>query len=475
MELSGDETSDAAAQLTRKNNRRKKKSTEAGLSRPGLNARQCAQRLLSAIVDARTPMDALTDDAHGHPTYLALERRDRSLVRAILMAALRYRGDLEAFIDRFVERPLPEGAHSLRAILHVASAQILFLDVPAHSAVDLAVECANRDPRNRRFAALINAITRRMVREKGSLLSAVQRGQNNAPSWFFDRMVEVYGIKAAENITAMHRHPAPTDITLRTGDIDVANRLMAAAKGKKLDATSVRLVGKLNVTDLPGFDDGSWWVQDYAASIPAKLFGDLKNKRVLDLCAAPGGKTAQLLAMGASVTALEKSANRAKRLRENLARTNLSETCEVIVEDLFKFQSSVPYDAVLLDAPCSSTGTVRRHPDVPWTKTPDDIAKLASLQARMLQKAKDFVGPGGLLVFSNCSLDPLEGEEVARAFQKENDGAFDSEVMDVSEDVVTSDMITEEGWVRTTPDHMVDDEPLMAGMDGFFAARFRRR
>ncbi|MEL6819215.1 MAG: RsmB/NOP family class I SAM-dependent RNA methyltransferase [Pseudomonadota bacterium] len=459
-------------------NRRKPKKRrserQSDTERPGLATRQCAQRLLSAIVDKSTPMDAVTDDKHGHPTYLSLEPRDRSLVRAILMAALRYRGDLEAVIDGLVERPLPEGALSLRAILHVAGAQIFFLDVPTHSAVDLAVESANRDPRNRRFASLVNAVTRRMVREKSKHFEAFSSQPKNTPDWFFDRLGQVYTLETAIRIFELHRHPAPIDITLKEPSDAVANGLLEGRQGQRTSSTNVRLTGKMDVTQLPGFDDGHWWVQDYAASIPAKLFGNFAGKRILDLCAAPGGKTAQLLAMGAQVTALEKSASRARRLEDNLARLQLAGGCSVFVTDLFDFEVEEPFDGVLLDAPCSSTGTVRRHPDVPWTKSPADIQKLADLQSRMLAKAAEFVAPGGVLVFSNCSLDPLEGEQVAKAFTfKTSD--FAAWPVVAADFGLEPDMIDEDGHVRTTPAHLPNTDISQAGMDGFFAARFRRR
>ncbi|MEO1703040.1 MAG: RsmB/NOP family class I SAM-dependent RNA methyltransferase [Pseudomonadota bacterium] len=443
--------------------------------RPGLAARQCAHRLLSAIVDKSTPMDALTDDQHGHPTYLALEPRDRSLVRAILMAALRHRGDLAAVMSDFMDRPLPDGALSLRAILHVAGAQILFLDIPSHSAVDLAVESANRDPRNRRFASLVNAVTRRLAREKQVRLDAMLSTPQHAPTWFFSRLQEVYGDEEARRIFDIHRHPAPIDITLKEASETVIDALLTQASGVRLGEKNVRLTGRFDVTQLPGFEEGQWWVQDFAASIPAKLFGNVDGMRMLDLCAAPGGKTAQLLAMGGHVTALEKSASRARRLEENLLRLGLRDRCQTAIADLFEFSPDQPFDGVLLDAPCSSTGTVRRHPDVPWTKSPADIEKLASLQSRMLEKAAKFVAPGGTLVFSNCSLDPLEGEDVAKAFIDTHGNSFELAPVEDRQSGFDTMMIDKAGFMRTTPAQMANDDVSLAGMDGFFAARFRKR
>lgn len=442
--------------------------------KPGLAARQAAHRILGAILDANSSMDGLTDEVHGHPHYLALEPRDRALVRAILLTALRHYGDLDATISRFTDKPLPSGATALRNILVAGLAQILFLDIPDHSAVDLAVASAQADPRSKRFAALVNALLRRAAREKEALLATFAAQPVRAPRWFAERLDAVYGPEMAARIDACHRLEAPIDLTLKANE-----RENAAGWAEKLGAIvlptgSLRLTGaSRDIADLPGFDAGAWWVQDAAAAVPARLFGDLAEKTALDCCAAPGGKTAQLADAGAKVTALDLSANRLKRLAGNLDRLGLSGACETVATDLFKFAPDKAFDAVLLDAPCSSTGTVRRHPDVPFAKTPADIAKLADLQARMLDHAATLVAPGGLLVFSNCSLDPLEGEEVAAGFAATHEGF---EIVPVRPEEVPGleAAITEEGFLRLTPAHLDLGDPAIGGVDGFFSARFRR-
>ena len=419
-------------------------------------------------------MDGLTDEVHGHPHYLALEPRDRALVRAILLTALRNFGDLDATISRFTEKPLPAGATGLRNILLAGLAQILFLDIPDHSAVDLAVAAAQADPRSRRFAALVNALLRRAAREKDDLLARFAEQPVRAPQWFADRLDAVYGGQAAVAIDACHRLEAPIDLTLKEGEKANAAKWAERIGAIVLPTGSLRLTGaSRDISELPGFADGAWWVQDAAAAVPARLFGDLKGKMALDCCAAPGGKTAQLADGGAKVTALDLSANRLKRLAGNLQRLGLSKSCETIATDLFKFSPERRFDAVLLDAPCSSTGTVRRHPDVPFTKSPEDIAKLADLQARMLDHAATLVAPGGTLVFSNCSLDPLEGEDVARRFA---DTHGDFEIVPVRPDEVSGleTAITAEGFLRLTPAHLALGDPAISGVDGFFSARFRR-
>lgn len=450
----------------------RKNFDDADDNKAGLAVRRTAHRLLSAIIDTRTSLDAVTDDAHGHPHYLALEKRDRALLRAILMVALRYRADLIDILARYVDKPLPKGAMALHAVLHVALAQILFLDVPDHSAVDLAVESANRDPRLKRFASLVNAVCRRAVRQKETLQKTIQNVSPHSSPWYSERLVEVYGERRASQIEAMHRVEAPLDLTLKLScDPEFwANRL----NGTLLPTGSLRLSPREgDIASMEGFSKGDWWIQDAAAAIPAKLFGDLQHKRALDVCAAPGGKTAQLADAGAMVTALDMSANRLRRLEENMDRLGLGELYTAAVSNLFEFAPNQLFDAVLLDAPCSSTGTVRRHPDVPWTKTPDDITKLADLQARMLQKTAQFVAPGGTLVFSNCSLDPREGEDVANNFV---DMHPEFTVLPVTDEQLPGlpGCIQTNGFVRTTPADLAFDEPGMSGMDGFFAVVFSR-
>jgi 16S rRNA (cytosine967-C5)-methyltransferase len=457
----------SVAQGTKRTSGKKQKPANHidAVDRPGLAARQCATRLLGAVIEKHTSLDGLTDNSNGHPQYMALDDRDRSLVRAILGAALRNRGTIEAAIGQLIDRPLPENAVALRHLLHVAVAQILYLDLPDRAAVDLAVTAANNDPRNRRFASMVNAVLRRLSREKDNFTAGV----SNVPAWFEDSLIAAYGKDKARAILDIQTKEPPIDLTVKGNPQVWAEKLGGVA----LPTGSVRLAtvdGAL--TALPGFAEGEWWVQDTAASLPAKLFGDIKGKRVADLCAAPGGKTAQLALAGANVTALDLSANRLKRLRSNLERLHLS--AETVEANLSAYQPAEPFDAILLDAPCSSTGTVRRHPDVPWTKTPEDISKLAQLQAKLLDHAVTIVRPGGIVVFSNCSLDPLEGEKVANDLLAKNPAI---ELVPVTRDEVggLAELITKEGFVRSTPADLFHENPALSGMDGFFAARFKRK
>jgi 16S rRNA (cytosine967-C5)-methyltransferase len=436
------------------------------IDRPGLSARLCAQRLLGAVIDTSTSLDGLTDDKHGHPQYLALESRDRSLVRAILSSALRHRQTIEAFVTSLLEKPLPSNAKSLSHVLHVAATQILFLDIPDHSAVDLAVESARADPRNARFASLVNALLRRLSREKLSKLDGLLANTIDAPDWLIQDLRQAYGVAKAREILAMHRIEAPIDFTVKADPEGWATKL----GGIVLPGRTVRVASlSASVPELPGFAEGEWWVQDAAAALPARCLGAAVGMRVADLCAAPGGKTALLASMGANVTALDLSASRLKRLHANLARLKLS--AETHVGSLLDYKPEQLFDAVLLDAPCSSTGTIRRHPDVAWTKSRQDVQKLADLQFKLLAHAATLVKPSGTILFSNCSLLPLEGEMLAAKATKEITGIRPHPIQP-SEIPGLEYLIDQNGWLRSTPADMQLGDPAISGMDGFFAARF---
>lgn len=434
----------------------------------GFEVRATASKTLAAAVDRKIPLDGMLDMVHGNASYKQLSDADRALARAILNSALRHLPRLEAAIALLLDSPLPEGARALHHVLVVAAAQILHLDVPAHAVVDIAVEQAHRDPRNRRFAKLVNAVLRRLVREKQDILDQTS-AVSPVPDWFMARLVSTYGSDEAQRIAEAQLIPPAIDITVKSDPHGWAEKF----GGRVLPTGSIRLpVFQGSVASLPGYDEGEWWVQDVAASIPAKLFGDIKGWRIADLCAAPGGKTAQLAAAGATVIAVEQSANRLVRLKENLGRLKLD--AELVQGDLFEFHPEVLLDGVLLDAPCSSTGTTRRHPDVLWTKGPGDIAKLAALQAKMLRHAVTLVRPGGLIVFSNCSLDPLEGEELVADILNQDPG-LERVPVDPAQWPGLETAISPLGEFRTTPAMLPAADGLTGGMDGFFACVLRRR
>lgn len=436
-----------------------------GAEKPGFAPRATAAKILAAVIDKKTPLDGMIDNEHGNGAYRALPPADQALCRAIILTALRHKPQIDAAIAQLLEKPLPPGARALTHVLEVAAAQILFLDVPDHAAVDIAVEQANADPRNRRFAKLVNAVLRQLGRNKDAFLAQAQTIAS-MPSWFFERLEEIYGGEKAMAISRAQLTPPSIDISVKSDPEGWAEKL----GGHVLPTGSIRLDAPSgSVAAMPGFEDGAWWVQDAAAAIPAKLFGDLSGLRVVDLCAAPGGKTAQMAIQGGTVTALERSKSRLKRLQQNMDRLDLK--VEAIAADMMDYRPETLFDAALLDAPCSSTGTTRRHPDVLWTKGMEDIEKLAEVQFQMLDRAMDLVRPGGIVIFSNCSLDPREGEAVvARLTAERQDverAAFPAGRLSELES-----LYDEFGAIRTTPADSLNGDD--AGLDGFYAACLKR-
>lgn len=436
--------------------------------RPGLAARAAAARLLGAVTERRASLDGLLDPVGGNPVFTALSPADRLLARAILLSVLRNLPLIDAAISSFLEKPLPDGAVSLRQILRVAATQILFLDSPDHSAVDLAVAQADGDPRNRRFKNLVNAVLRNLVRNKNDVLETLQGQTAHFPDWFEQRIRAAYPDDARAILTILAR-PASVDLTVKSEPGRWAERL----GGMVLPNGTVRLASLVGpVTGLAGFEEGEWWVQDAAASLPARLFGAVSGLRIADLCAAPGGKTAQLVQAGASVTAVEQSKSRMERLRGNLQRLRLEAT--LVHSRAEEFAPDALFDGVLVDAPCSSTGTVRRHPDIPYTKDSEDIARLAAVQARLLDHASALVRPGGILVFSNCSLEPEEGEAVAAGFIGTHPD-FSVEPVIAGEIPGLDEALGADGGLRTLPSMLsLAGQPELSGLDGFYAIRFRR-
>ena len=446
---------------------RKVKTAPVALpEKPGLETRSAASKLLAAVLDRHTSLDGMLDPVGGNPAYRALSEPDRALLRAILTTALRHLPRIDAAIDMLIDKPLPEGAKALYHVLTVAAAQIFYLDIPDHSAVDLAVEQANRDPRSRRFASLVNAVLRRMSREKVRLL-AETADIPVLPAWYMRRLEADYGLETAKAIAVANQQPSAIDLTVKSDPARWAETI----GGVVLPNGSVRLTeAEGAISELPGFAEGAWFVQDSAASLPARLFGSVEGLSVVDLCAAPGGKTAQLLLAGAKVTALDQSATRLKRLAGNLERLGLE--AAMIETNMLDFKPERKFDAALLDAPCSSTGTTRRHPDVLYTKGPEDIAKLAALQEKMLRHTAEIVRPGGLVVFSNCSLDQEEGEKLVERVLASDD-RFERVAVQAEQLPGLESAVSALGEVRTHPALWPHEDPALAGLDGFFASVLR--
>lgn len=398
-----------------------------------------------------------------HARVAGLDARDRALVRSIVTVSLRRLGTLRRAVAGLLERGLPRKAGSLEWVLIVTAAQLLYLDVPDHAAVNLCVQSVRQDPQSQPYAALANAVARNLVRLRDTL--AETDDLLDTPQWLAARWRQAYGAEGAARIAAANRREPRLDITVKSDPAGWAARL----GGDVLLTGSVRLRDQTPVPELPGYEDGDWWVQDAAAALPARLLNAEWGERVADLCAAPGGKTAQLAATGAQVVAVDRSAERLKRLAGNLERLNL--TAETKVADVTTYEAP-PFDAILLDAPCSATGTMRRHPDVGWTKRLSDIATLAALQARMLDRAAALLRPGGRLVYCVCSIEPEEGEaQIASLVRRNPDMVRDA--IRPEELGGEASWVTEVGELRTLPHYRPG--PAQEGMDGFFAARLIRR
>ena len=425
----------------------------AAEDRAGLAARKAALAMLSQVLRQRRPLDSQFDSLKN------LAPRDAGFARALVSQSLRHFGMLDAVIRHFVPKPLaPHKAGPATEILLLGACELLVLKVAAHAAVDAANDLAGADSKAVHFKALINAVLRRIAREGESVRSGKDRSRLNTPDWLWTRWSAQYGNDIARAIAEAHAQEAPLDITLKSDGV-------VCPEGQSLLGLSRRVSAEGRVEELPGFAEGNWWVQDVAATLPVALLGDVAGKRVIDLCAAPGGKTLQLAARGALVTAVELDPARAARIRENLARTGLS--ANVIESDARDFQGTAPL--VLLDAPCTATGTIRRHPDLPWIKSAADVMAQAALAYDLLESAAAMVEPDGLLVFAVCSLEWEEGEEQIAAFLGAHP-EFQRAPVTAADVFGHSEWITADGDLRTLPCHLSE----LGGMDGFYAARLKR-
>jgi 16S rRNA (cytosine967-C5)-methyltransferase len=423
-----------------------------------------AVRLLNGVLKQKKPLDEVLERAGEDAAFADLAQRDRAFARAIAMTGLRRTGQLRAIIATFIEKPLPAGRGLLDEILLAAAAQLVFLKSPPHAVINLAVHQVREDNGARRFHRLANAVLRR-ISEMGETLAGRQNAAElNTPDWLWTRWLDVYGPRDAHLMAMQHLAEPPLDLTVKSDAQGWAARLGGVA----LPTGSVRLAGKGRIEELEGFADGEWWVQDAAAALPAKLIGDVGGKLVADLCAAPGGKTAQLAHAGAKVWAVDVSAPRLERLKTNLARLKLE--AEAVAANAAEWTPPEPLDAVLLDAPCTATGTIRRNPDVAHLKKPADVAELAALQQRLIVRALEMLKPGGTLLYCTCSLEGDEGpSQVARLLGERSDVALSPFGPD---DVAgRSEWLDQHGALRTLPHYLQLSDPELSGMDGFYAAR----
>ncbi len=419
------------------------------------NARTVALDLLQAVlVHKRTLDEAMAKNAQ----WSELEPRDRAFARLLTSTTLRRLGEINQALDLFVTERLPPKARAVSDALRLGACQLLFLGTPAHAGVGETVELVGGLGALAGYKGLVNAVLRRLDRER-----PITDPWRNLPAWLAGIWVDAYGEPKARAIAAAHLNEAPLDLSVKSDPELWAQRL----GGEILPTGSLRLPpGAGPVDSLPGYQEGGWWVQDAAAALPARLLG--RPRHAIDLCAAPGGKTADLLARGIEVTAVDRSAPRLARLDDNLRRLGFAAT--VVTADAAVWRPEEPAEAVLLDAPCSATGTIRRHPDLPWLKRPADIPKLTALQDRLLVNAVAMTQPGGLIVYATCSLQPEEGSERIESLLASG-APVERVPIQIEEVGGLADILSAEGDLRSLPFHLGEK----GGMDGFYAARLKRR
>ena len=419
--------------------------------------RIAAFELLTAVFQKRRRFD---EALAAQNDLAALEPRDRALARLLALTVLRRTGELDAMIAPLLRKPLRGKAAPIQNLLRLGAAQLVFLETPAHAAVSTMVDTAAAT-KNGPYKKLVNAVLRRLTRE--GTTPETDPGRRNTPDWLWDSWVRTYGPDQAAAIAEAHLIEPPLDITVKTDPETWVEPLEA----ELLPTGSLRRTAGGDIRGLPGFPEGAWWVQDAAAAIPARLLGDVSDQTVFDLCAAPGGKTAQLAEAGAKVQAVDSDESRLQRVDENLSRLGLN--AQLVTADATQWSPPQTADAVLLDAPCTATGTIRRRPDIARQRTADDVTRLAKLQAALLFHAATLLRPGGLLVYATCSLQPEEGPERIAALREEG-APFEIVPVRPEEVPGLEAAITPEGTLRTLPSLWAD----RGGLDGFFVARLRR-
>jgi 16S rRNA (cytosine967-C5)-methyltransferase len=418
-----------------------------GATTQGKSPRPTARGGAVALLNAVLGEGALLAEAFDHPDFAALPPAERARAQRLALTVLRVLEPADKVLHPLMRKapPLPVWNILRLAVVELAEG------AAAHGVVNEAVGLARAGRKTSHLAGLVNAVLRQVP--VGVALNGVQK----LPRWLRQPLVHAYGRDAVTAIEAVQATAPPLDLTLRAG--------AEAPEGDLLPTGSLRLADRGQVSTLPGYASGGWWVQDAAAALAVPLLGDVKGQRVLDMCAAPGGKTMQLAAAGADVTALDISGPRMARVVENLARTGLAATC--ITADALDWQPDQPFDAILLDAPCSATGTIRRHPDLPFVKDGSEIAGLVALQTTLLDRALGWLKPGGRLVFVTCSLLPDEGEAQLTAALARHPGLS---VLRPTLPSLSPDWITPDGGLRLRPDYWADK----GGMDGFFMACLKR-
>lgn len=428
----------------------------------GLAARRCAALAYTAILRDRRPLEPALEHTPG---YREMSDRDRAFARAILATTFRRLGQTRKVLGEFLAKPIDEMPDSAAALLITGTTQLLWMEGAPHAVVSTTVDLCQDSTETYGLKGLINAVLRRVDRE-GREIAARTAPRDNLPDWIARSWRKAYGPAALSRIANVQMAPPPLDLTVK--DPAERERWAEALGAEILPTGTLRRQEIGDVSQLPGFREGAWWAQDAAAAIPASLLGVKPTDRVIDLCAAPGGKTLQLAALGAKVTAVDSNESRLKRLKDNLARTGLR--ASIAVADARRYRPKETADAVLLDAPCTATGTMRRHPEAAWIKRAGDVQRMAKLQLEMAEASVRMLRPGGWLVVCTCSLQPEEGEGLAAALLQRREDLKPVAIQD-GEVPGLAGAITPDGWLRLTPAVWAD----RGGMDGFFVARFEKR
>lgn len=429
----------------------------------GLDPRRAALDVLERIYRRHSLMDQAFEQSEY---FQDLMPADKAFSRRLICVVLQRQGQLDALAQKALDRDLSElKPQTILNVLRLGIAQMCFMETPDHASVNTTVELADKCGLGRQ-KGLINAVMRRLGREGEKYVAEQDERRMNIPDWMWDSWVDAYGEEVSLKIGGSILNEMPLDITVKS-DVDEWAKKFGA---DVLPTGTVRVMSSGSLYEMPGFNDGEWWVQGASAALPAMVLGNVQGKTVVDLCAAPGGKTAQVANAGAKVIALDKSPRRLKRLDENMERLGLSQNVETVAADGAVWQPSEKVDVVLLDAPCTATGTTRHQPDVLRLKKPEDVTRLCDTQERLLNNAVQMLKPGGILVYCTCSLQKEECDDQVTNVLNHYPNVLKRSAIDPKEIGGWDMMIDDLGQIRSHSFHLEDQ----GGIDGFFVARLIR-
>ena len=422
-----------------------------------IKSREIAFLIIKKVLDEGATLDGAIDQYSR-----VISPKDRGFIRHLTTTVVRRLGQLDKIINHCTKTKLGNTQMAIRHVLRLGIAQLLFSEVPAHAAVNTSVDLVRKklSKKLQYLKNTVNAVLRKVDRERQDLLKKSSNTRLNFPGWLLRKWDGRYGQKAVKEMLAAMLEEAPLDLNLKPDcDLELwADKL----NGKVVPDGGVRISKAGKVSEIEGYHGGIWWVQDMAARIPARLLGAGAGQMVLDLCAAPGGKAAQSAAAGAVVTAVDFSKGRMKRLTENMTRLKLE--VDVITSDILNYEPQEKYDYILLDAPCSSTGTIRRHPEILHSRTGGDVKEMVEIQTKMLDHAGSLLNKGGILIYCVCSMEQEEGPDQIKALL-ERHGSLKRKEIKIEELPGLEQAILETGDVQTLPHY------YQGGIDGFFISR----